>query len=80
MGGTSAVVARCDSFVAATFLVVAFRFFVFAARLRADFSFRFRTAFFAADLLPLGMGIPFASYLHHLPVGKMCAVRRPDNP
>jgi hypothetical protein len=25
----------------------------------------------------LGMGIPFASYLHHLPVGQLCAARRP---
>jgi hypothetical protein len=78
-GGTSVAAASCSSFVATAFLVAAFRFFVFAARLRADFSFRFRTAFFAADLLPLGMGIPFASYLPHLPVRKMCAVLRPYN-
>jgi hypothetical protein len=38
------------------FLVAAFRLFDFAARLRADFSLRFRIAFFAADLLPLGIG------------------------
>jgi hypothetical protein len=49
---------------AAAFLVAAFRLFVFAARLRADFSFRFRTAFFAADILILRMDIPFASYSH----------------
>jgi hypothetical protein len=49
--------------VAATaFLVSAFRLLVLAARLRADFSFRFRTAFFAADILVLRMDIPFASY------------------
>lgn len=47
--------------VATAFLVAAFRFFVLAARLRADFSFRFRMAFFAADILTLRMGIPFAS-------------------
>ena len=34
------------------------RFFDFVARLRTDFAFRFRIAFFAADLLPLGMGLP----------------------
>lgn len=46
---------------AAAFRVAAFRFFVFAARLLDAFSFRFRTAFFLADILPLGMGTPFAS-------------------
>ena len=49
--------------VAATaFLVSAFRLLALAARLRADFSFRFRTAFFAADILGLRMNIPLASY------------------
>lgn len=38
-------------------LAAAFRLFVFAARLRADFSFRFRTAFFAADILTVRMSI-----------------------
>ena len=56
-GGTTA--AACSCFVATAFLA-AFRFLVFATRLRTDFSFLFRIAFFAADLLPLGMGIPFA--------------------
>jgi hypothetical protein len=37
-------------------LVAAFRRFDFAAPLRADFSFRLRIAFFAADLLSLGIG------------------------
>jgi hypothetical protein len=55
-GGTSVAAADFSSFATTAFLVAAFRFFVFAARLRADFSFRFRTAFFAADLLPLGIG------------------------
>lgn len=41
----------------ATALAAAFRLFVFAARLRADFSFRFRTAFFAADILTVRMSI-----------------------
>jgi hypothetical protein len=45
---------------AAAFRVAAFRLLVFAARLRADFSFRFRIAFFAADILSLRMDIPFA--------------------
>jgi hypothetical protein len=49
---------------ATAFLVAAFRLFVFAARLRADFSFRFRTAFFTADILILRMDIPFASDSH----------------
>lgn len=38
-------------------LVAALRLFVFAARLRADFSLRFRTAFFADDILVLRMSI-----------------------
>ena len=45
---------------AAAFLLSAFRRLVLAARLRADFSFRFRIAFFAADILVLRMNIPFA--------------------
>ena len=56
--------ATCSSFVAAAFLVAAFRFFDFAARLRADFSFRFRIAFFAADLLPLGIGDTSRDAIH----------------
>ena len=51
-----------DTVAATAFLVSAFRLLVLAARLRADFSFRFRTAFFAADILVLRMDIPFASY------------------
>jgi hypothetical protein len=42
---------------ATALLVSAFRLFVLAARLRADFSFRFRTAFFAADILTVRMSI-----------------------
>ena len=42
---------------ATALLVAAFRLFVFAACLRADFSFRFRTAFFAADILTVRMSI-----------------------
>jgi hypothetical protein len=51
---------------ATALLVAAFRLLVFAARLRADFSFRFRAAFFAADILPLRIGIPFASHAHRV--------------
>jgi hypothetical protein len=50
------VAPACSAFVAAAFLVAAFPFLDFAARLRADFIFRFRIPFFAADMLPLGMG------------------------
>jgi hypothetical protein len=42
---------------AAALLVAAFRLFVFAARFRADFSFRFRIVFFAADILTVRMSI-----------------------
>jgi hypothetical protein len=54
---------------AAAFLLSAFRRLVLAARLRADFSFRFRIAFFAADILSLRMEIPFASYSSNQIVG-----------
>jgi hypothetical protein len=40
-GGISVAAAGCSFFVATAFLVAAFRFFVFAARLRAAFSFGF---------------------------------------
>jgi hypothetical protein len=85
-GGTPAlatatpVAEGCGGFAAAAFRVVTFHFFAFAARFRADFSFRFRVAFLAADLLPLGMGVPFALGLPGLPLAETREDRRPYNP
>jgi hypothetical protein len=50
----------------AAFRVAALPFLVFAARLRAAFTFLFVMAFLRIAILPLGMNIPFPSYLDHL--------------
>jgi hypothetical protein len=47
-------------FVATAFLATALRFF-FATFLPADFTFRFRIAFFCIELRFVGMGIPFVT-------------------
>lgn len=62
--GDGRVLAACICLAAAAFLVAVFRFFDFAARLRADFTLRFLIAFFAADLLPLGIGASSRDAIH----------------
>lgn len=67
MGGASGATA-CSFFVATAFLAAARRFLVFAAFLPAALSFRVRAAFVAAKLRFVGIGIPFITYIHHLPL------------
>ena len=67
MGGASGA-AACSCFGATTFLGAARRFLVFAAFLPAALDFRVRAAFFAAKLRFVGMGIPFVTYIHQLPL------------